>query len=141
MKQVCSYGIIPLRHEHRQWKVLLIQHHSGHWSFPKGHPEQDELPLESAQRELQEETGLTVKQLLSEEPIVEKYFFMQKGERIEKTVYYYLALVEGTLMLQACEIKSCQWILLSDAPSQITFKEAKKVCKAAIDFVRQLEKK
>jgi 8-oxo-dGTP pyrophosphatase MutT (NUDIX family) len=40
-------------------RFLLVQgHSSGKWSFPKGHPNKDELPLDCAKRELLEETGL-----------------------------------------------------------------------------------
>lgn len=40
-------------------RILLVQGRStGKWSFPKGHPIKDELPLDCAKRELFEETGL-----------------------------------------------------------------------------------
>jgi 8-oxo-dGTP pyrophosphatase MutT (NUDIX family) len=40
-------------------KYLLVQGRStGKWSFPKGHPNQNEAPLDCARRELFEETGL-----------------------------------------------------------------------------------
>lgn len=40
-------------------RYLLVQgRKSGKWSFPKGHPNDNEMPLECAKRELLEETGL-----------------------------------------------------------------------------------
>lgn len=120
--------------------VLLIQHHSGHWSFPKGHPEPGELPQQVAERELREEAGLTIKQFLSPDPMTEKYGFVFKGERIEKTVYYFPALVEGSVVIQASEIKSSQWIRLSEAHLQMTFQEGKRICRLAVDFVKTLDK-
>ena len=42
----------------KQKKFLLIQHHAGHWGFPKGHQEKGEDDLTTARRELQEETGI-----------------------------------------------------------------------------------
>ena len=140
MKKECSYGIIPLKYEHNRWMVLLIQHHSGHWSFPKGHPEEGELPLQSAERELREETGLSIKQLLSPDPMTEKYSFIFKGERIEKMVHYFPALVEGSVILQTCEIKSSHWIRLSEAHLHITFQEGKRICRLAVDFIKTLDK-
>ena len=50
------FGCILESHEGR---ILLVQgRKSGKWSFPKGHPLEDETPFECAQRELIEETGL-----------------------------------------------------------------------------------
>ena len=42
-------------------KVLLIKQTKGHWGFPKGHVEKDETEIETAIREVKEETGLDVK--------------------------------------------------------------------------------
>ena len=40
-------------------RYLLVQGRStGKWSFPKGHPDEHETPIECARRELHEETGL-----------------------------------------------------------------------------------
>ena len=37
-------------------KVLLIKQTKGHWGFPKGHVEKDETEIETAIREVKEET-------------------------------------------------------------------------------------
>ena len=41
-------------------KVLLVKHNDGHWGFPKGHVEKDETELQTAIREVKEETNLDV---------------------------------------------------------------------------------
>ena len=56
-----SYGIIPFKYDSHGVKVLLIQHLCGHWAFPKGGAELNEHPIDTAQRELKEETNLDVK--------------------------------------------------------------------------------
>ena len=40
---------------------LLIQQKAGHYGFPKGHVEKNETEVETAIREIKEETGLEVK--------------------------------------------------------------------------------
>lgn len=40
-------------------RVLLLEHVSGHWVFPKGHVEQGETQLQAALREVAEEAGVT----------------------------------------------------------------------------------
>jgi 8-oxo-dGTP diphosphatase len=124
--EVESFGIIPLSNQNGVWKVLLILHREGsHWSFPKGRSNAGELPLECAKRELKEETGLEIVQLLQEEPFLEQYKFRRKHNLIEKKVFYFPAIVTGKLQLQEQEIRDARWLPLETALDQLTFKEAR----------------
>lgn len=128
MRKENSYGIVPVRLCNKQWEVLLIQHHSGHWAFPKGHTEPGETPLETAERELLEETGLRVDNYLSTEAFSEHYFFRHQHELISKQVDYFIALVLGNIVLQEDEIQDSQWLSLEYAVNRMTFKEGKLLC-------------
>lgn len=132
MKHEKSYGIIPLRKRNKRWEVLLVQLYAGHWGFPKGHAEPGESPSQAAERELKEETGLIIKQLLSESVFEEAYQFSKHGALIHKTVYYYAAEVQGDVKPQVEEIKATQWIPFNDAEAQITFPTARETCRRAI---------
>jgi bis(5'-nucleosidyl)-tetraphosphatase len=128
-----SFGIIPLRQESGTWHVLIILHQgSRHWAFPKGRSNPGETPLESAKRELKEETGLDIEKILREEPLIEKYHFYRKGESVMKTVQYFPALVQGTLLLQEEEIKDAKWVPLKEAVRHLTFKAAQAMCQELI---------
>jgi bis(5'-nucleosidyl)-tetraphosphatase len=132
-----SYGIIPLRQENEVWQVLLILHQGGrHWAFPKGHGDAGETALDSAKRELKEETGLDIQELLQENPLVEKYQFHRKHEVVIKTVQYFPALVSGKLKLQAEEIRDAKWVPLKEAASHLTFKESKEMCNKLVSFLK-----
>jgi 8-oxo-dGTP pyrophosphatase MutT (NUDIX family) len=138
MKDVHCYGVIPLRQQNGQWEVLLIKHNRGsYWSFPKGHGEAGETSYQSASRELREETGLSVVRYLSDESVVEHYNFIAKGEQVHKTVTYYLAEVEGELVLQKEEIMDARWEPFSLAETFITFKEGKSLCRRAVALLDQ----
>lgn len=134
-KQDFSFGIIPLKKERGEWEVLLVQMHQGHWGYPKGHPELSETPLEAAKRELAEETGLYVERLLTAEPFQEKYSIVHRGERVQKTVTYFLAIVSGDVMVQAHEIADHKWVLASEAENYVTFEEGKKLSRDIQDFL------
>ena len=132
-----SYGIIPLRQESGVWQVLLILHQGGrHWAFPKGHGDAGETALDSARRELKEETGLDIQELLQENPLVERYQFHRKHEVVVKTVQYFPAIVSGELKLQAEEIRDAKWVPLKEAASHLTFKESKEMCSKLVTFLK-----
>ncbi len=56
-----SAGIVVLRRLPQGWRCLLLRAYRN-WDFPKGQPESGEAPLETAVREVREETGLTALQ-------------------------------------------------------------------------------
>ena len=124
-----SFGVIPLIQEGERWKVLIILHLGGrHWSFPKGHKDAEEGPLEAAKRELKEETGLEVERVLLAAPLTECYHFYRKNEEVQKTVSYFPAIVQGVLKLQPEEIQDAKWIFLEEASEHLTFAEARQMC-------------
>ncbi|SPJ31806.1 bis(5'-nucleosyl)-tetraphosphatase [Candidatus Protochlamydia amoebophila] len=135
LKKDYSYGIIPIQRKEDKWYVLLIQQQAGHWSFPKGHADANESPKQAAERELFEETGLKITSYLSEEVFLEHYIFTFNKQRIDKTVAYFAALVEGEVVIQWSEIRSSQWILLSEACEKISFPEGKKLCHSILKLL------
>jgi len=127
-KQEHSFGIIPLEEIKDEWQVFLVQHRDGqHWSFPKGHRNENESGKDAAIRELLEETGLDIQQFLCEEPLEEKYQCEKNGEKIDKTVFYYPAIVRGVAVLQHDEIMMGQWFSLEEAKKEITFEESRNI--------------
>lgn len=131
-----SFGIIPLKQENGIWQLLLILHQGGrHWAFPKGHGNPGETAVESAKRELKEETGLDVEKFLQDDPLTERYQFYRKKEVVVKTVQYFPALVSGTLKLQAEEIRDAKWVPLKESTRHLTFREAKEMCHKLINML------
>lgn len=121
-----SFGIIPLlRQAHHDWKTLLIKHRKGHWGFPKGHPDAHESQEQTAQRELEEETGLRVKHILFAKPLRERYQFQHQGKFVQKEVVYYIAEVAGQVSLQTEEISDFRWVTFDEGLALMTFKEGK----------------
>jgi bis(5'-nucleosidyl)-tetraphosphatase len=111
------------------WQALLIQHHAGHWSFPKGHAEGGESPLETAGRELKEETNLEIVRTLLDNSLSEEYSFKRDGHLVHKKVTYFVAEVTGDLRLQDDEIEEASWLSLDQLEGRATFEEAKRLCR------------
>jgi 8-oxo-dGTP pyrophosphatase MutT (NUDIX family) len=131
-----AFGIVPIFATETDTLFLLIQHQAGHWAFPKGHADPGESALETAKRELEEETGIRNYEVLEEPSFVEHYSFVQEGtpsfvkhysfakegEPIEKTVTYFLAFVNSMeVVLQEEEVQNSAWISFEEAVKLITF--------------------
>lgn len=128
LKKDEAFGIVPIWQNPVGNRVLLIQHHAGHWGFPKGHADPGETAIATAQREFEEETGITDYQALPDQVFVEQYRFMRDGCRVEKTVTYFLAWVYSTTVIcQEKEIRNYAWLLFEDATRQISFNPARQV--------------
>lgn len=135
MKVEKSFGVIPLRKEKGEWQVFLIKREKGFWECPKGHPELEETPLESAYRELFEETGLSVTHLIQEEPLLIHYYFTLHGVRISKSVVYFIAVVQGEPNLQASEVEQGLWVNLQEAIKLATYPTIKTVLQQVIEIL------
>ena len=71
MRHEKSCGAVIFRSIGGKWHVLLIRHEKGHHvAFPKGHVELGETEVQTAEREVLEDTGLRVK-VDEEDPIQE----------------------------------------------------------------------
>ncbi len=55
---ILSAGIVIVRKEKEEWKYLFLRAYRN-WDFPKGIVESTETPLETAKREVKEESGIT----------------------------------------------------------------------------------
>ena len=53
-----SCGAILFCYDENVRKYVLVQEASGSYGFPKGHKENDETDIETAKREIFEETGI-----------------------------------------------------------------------------------
>jgi bis(5'-nucleosidyl)-tetraphosphatase len=125
-----SYGVIPLSLDKKGYTVFMIQHGKGHWGLPKGHPEFRETPIQTAQRELKEETGLETEKIFKEPAFYEKYSFQSGKRRITKVVTYFLGEIKDKrTKLQASEIGDGKWLDLDEAMDLATFAPTKQVLK------------
>lgn len=55
---ISSAGVVVVRREKDDWKYLFLRAYKN-WDFPKGIAQSGEKPLETAKREVREETGIT----------------------------------------------------------------------------------
>ena len=57
-KEICAGGVVFTKKEGEPYFLLIKGRTPGWWVFPKGHSEEGETLIETARREIREETGL-----------------------------------------------------------------------------------
>jgi len=131
--EVKSYGVIPVFKNESSFYILLVKNSKGgHWGLPKGTPEKDEKPIDTARRELFEETGINNIEIKTEVTFGEKYDFEQNGVVYSKTNTYYLGFVNKmTQSNQLDEIDELRWVKIDKAQNTLTHQ-------SAIDVVKKL---
>jgi 8-oxo-dGTP pyrophosphatase MutT (NUDIX family) len=102
------------------------------WSLPKGTPEEGETREETALREVREESGLEVRILSYFDAI--SYSFVRTGERIEKTVHYYIMeAIGGSFDQYDKEFDELRWVQMDEAIRLLDFQTESGLVQRAYD--------
>ncbi len=113
-------------------KFLLVRQNDGHWGFPKGHVEGPETEIETATREIREETGLEVS-IDSRFRSVDTY---SPKQGVSKDVVYFLANpVSGSPTPQLSEISTVRWCTFTEAQELFNFESNRNILNAAMKFL------
>jgi 8-oxo-dGTP pyrophosphatase MutT (NUDIX family) len=115
-------AIVPTRRAADGSRVLAL---------PKGHVDPGETPLEAAEREVREETGVVA------EPVCElgetRYWYRRDGRTIGKTVTFYLfKYIEGDTDDHDDEVEEARWMPLSEARKQLTHAAEREMVELAV---------
>lgn len=131
-----SYGVVPVRYVGGKPEVLLIKNKGGHWSFPKGHPEGAETGIETARRELREETGVVECEIRESEAFVERFQFEKAGQMIDKEITFYLGIVTShRIKPDPHEVHECVWLRFDQALEQLTYPDSKQVLREVMAYL------
>ena len=139
IKRIFSAGGIVLRlrsgssirKDKSDWEDLVTQH-SGHkgWDFPKGHREIYESEEQTALREVEEEAG--GKAEIIDRAGQTQYFYYEEGERVLKTVVFYLMkYINRVKATTAFEVSAKVWLPVDKVEDKLTFKDTKELWRKA----------
>lgn len=119
-------------------KYLLIKHSKGHWAFPKGHMEEGETDIDTALRELEEETGLKGVRLINNEFFLsEEYIFKHGNDLIHKRVDYFIAeSISYSVRIDGVEISDIGWYDLKTASQTLTFRKSKDILLKTAEIIK-----
>ncbi|MCC6682735.1 MAG: NUDIX domain-containing protein [Phycisphaeraceae bacterium] len=139
MSHVQSYGIIPIFAAKAERRFLLVRHRQGHWGFPKGKPDKDgkETPLQTARRELQEETGIQRVDVQEQRSFSETYVFRKRsGRKVKKTVTYFVGHVDSdAVTIRPQELSEYAWLDAAETRRRLSFEEARELFDQVLDHL------
>ncbi|WP_330463158.1 bis(5'-nucleosyl)-tetraphosphatase [Metamycoplasma gateae] len=132
MKFDKSCGAVVLRNVESKLYVLLVQQTAGHWTFPKGHVENNETEIETALREVKEETNVDIK-------IIEGFREISKYSpffNISKEVVFFLAEpINFDIKNQEGEIDVVEWVDIEDAlVNKLSHEINREILEKAVNF-------
>ena len=129
-----SCGAIVFRRFHGNIQILLIKHiNSGHWSFPKGHIENNETETETAVREIKEETGIDV----NIDPTFRESVSYFPKKDTQKVVVYFIAQAKNfQYKPQEDEISEIRWVDIGYAKQILTYENDKTIVNRALKAIK-----
>ena len=129
-----SCGAIVYKKDNNEVLFLLVHQNNGHYSFPKGHTEKNETELETALREIKEETNLEVE---IDDNFRHQITYLVESRNIMKDTVYFVAMPKTfELISQEGEIDECIWCSYDEVLEKLEFDNIKEVFGNAYNYIK-----
>lgn len=130
-----SAGFIVMRETRQGPSFLLLQAYHGFWGFPKGGVERGERFIDTAVRELKEETGIDRFFVISRFRTQYSYMHKERKEKARETVVLYLAKTNFSKVSISREHNAFRWLSHADMMKTISFRNAQRPFERAHRFL------
>lgn len=137
VRETTSGGIIFRRAASGQIELLLIQDAKNRWTIPKGHVEEGEEPKQTAQREIQEETGL--KEMDMHQWLGKVHFrYRRVNTLVLMTMHIYLVHAKGDTDKIVAEdwMNDIKWMPATEAVDKIAYEDIGKLMLLGMKKIR-----
>ena len=128
-REFSAGGVVVRRMRGRWWAALVRPRRENHrpqvWALPKGLIDEGERGLETALREVHEETGLRA---AGERKLGDvRYVYTWDGERVFKVVSFFLLRATGGRIGELppgmeIEVAEARWVPLDEAPGALSYR-------------------
>ena len=122
---IIRYQSTEFNKDHSEF--LLLRNKRGFWGFPQGHKERGENEIQTLQREVQEETGITNLEIHQYIGKIQYKYFRADGIRSEKEVKFYVATTPGRDVTISNEHEVFKWTTYQDALSLLDHRQLKSI--------------
>ena len=120
MKKEKSCGAVVYKIMNNQIYFLIEKMQLGHYSLPKGHVESRESEIETAYREIKEETNLDV---IIDSNFRETSYYNPTIDVLKEVVFFVAVVKDGQIKNQEKEVSEILFLTYEDAFSILTYKE------------------
>lgn len=132
-----SCGAIVFTKESGQIRYVIIQSKEGIYGFPKGHMEGTETEIQTALREIAEETGLSVN-MIDGFRTEDVHTFTRDGKTRLKHIVYFLGEYSNQIpTAQISELRSVCLLDYETAISVFQFESSRRLLTEAHNFLMQ----
>jgi bis(5'-nucleosidyl)-tetraphosphatase len=131
-----SCGAVVYHNDLGRLRFVVIRQRNGrHYGFPKGHMENGETELQTAYREIKEETGLEVRII----PNARAETTYSPRFMVRKKVIYFLAEAEHeNAVAQPEEVSDIMWLDEDDVMKTLTYNNDKDVFRLLVDHLKHV---
>ena len=131
-----SYGVIPYSKANKLY--LIVEQTQGHWSFPKGHRNFFENPVQAARRELKEETNIS-NVSFEDKTFISRYIHYKGWIPRKKKVVFYLTFVsKQEIEIQEEEILDYTWVTYKEARDLLGYESSKKLIDEVDKYLQEV---
>jgi 8-oxo-dGTP pyrophosphatase MutT (NUDIX family) len=122
---IIRYQSTEFNKDHSEF--LLLRNKRGFWGFPQGHKERGENEIQTLQREVQEETGITDLDIHQYIGKIQYKYFRADGIRSEKEVKFYFATTPVREVVISNEHEGFRWTTYQEALSILDHRQLKSI--------------
>lgn len=138
MKYIKSCGFVVYKQIGNENYYLVIKSLNGDVGFPKGHMEDGENELQTAVRELKEETNVEVNVIEGFKYQIE-YKMPEIIDTIKQVIYFLGICVKDDIICQEKEVEEARFIRFEEALEVLTFQETKNILNSAQEFIKSIK--
>lgn len=138
VREPTSGGVVWRRNNRGAVEILLIQDAKDRWTIPKGHIEEGETAKETAQREIQEETGLKTMTMQNWLGKINFRYRRQQSLVLMTTEIFLVEAKGDTDDLKPEEwMRGIKWFPASEAVDTIEYEDIAKIILIGMKKIRQ----
>ena len=130
-KREKSCGAVVYNSERQTF--LIIKMLNGNWGFPKGHTENQETDIQTAIREVTEETGIKIEIL---DGFKKSIKYIPFPEVLKEVIFFIGITKEEKVTIDKNEIEDYMWCSYEEALKMITYKPQRDVMESSLQFIK-----